>query len=148
LINRQSSGDRKDVKADAAIQFVLEPDSESPKFTRRHSVSFGVRSDSRLFLNNSGTIDEAATSLAIDESHLLVFMYTADSDTTKANLRVYQVEDLVDQTQPSVWTVYGTASTGPTKFTSIRLSLGAQAAAQVDELRVSDSWNAAVNIVN
>jgi hypothetical protein len=53
---------------------------------------------------------------------------------------------MVDETQPSVWTVYGTASKGPTKFTSIRLSLGTRAAAQIDELRVSDSWDAAVNI--
>jgi len=53
---------------------------------------------------------------------------------------------MVDETLPSVWTVYGTASKGPTKFTSIRLSLGTRAAAQIDELRVSDSWDAAVNI--
>lgn len=148
LINRQSSGDRKNDKADAAIQFALEPDSVSPRFTRRHSVSFGVRSDQRLFLNNSGTIDETATSLAVGEPHLFIFMYKAESNTTTANLRVYRDNELVDQTQPSVWTVYGTASTGPTNFTSIRLSLGAQATAQIDELRVSDSWNAAVNIAN
>jgi hypothetical protein len=55
---------------------------------------------------------------------------------------------MVDETLPSVWTVYGTASKGPTKFTSIRLSLGTRAAAQIDELRVSDSWDAAVNIAN
>jgi FecR protein len=148
LINRPSSGDRKDDEEDAAIQLVLEPDSASPKFTRRHSVSFGVRSDRRLFLNNSGTIDESENSLAFDEPHLLVFMYTADSDTTTSNLRVYQANEPVDETLPSVWTVFGTASTGPTKFTSIRLSLGIQAAAQIDELRVSDSWNAAIQIAN
>jgi ferric-dicitrate binding protein FerR (iron transport regulator) len=144
----QSSGDNKDGEQSAAIQFVLEPDSVSPRFTRRHSVSFGVRSDQRLFLNNSGMIDETATSLAVGEPHLFVFMYKAESNTTIANLRVYRADELVDETQPSVWTVYGTASTGPVKFASIRLSLGARAAAQIDELRVSDSWNAAVNIAN
>jgi FecR protein len=145
LISRQSDVDDEE---DAAIQIVLEPDSVSPRFTRRHSVSIGVRSDRRLFLNNSGTIDETATSLAVGEPHLIVLMYTADSDTTTANLRVYRPNELVDKTQPSVWTVSGTASTGPTKFDSIRLSLGNQAAAQIDELRVSDSWNAAVNFAN
>jgi ferric-dicitrate binding protein FerR (iron transport regulator) len=148
LISRKSSGDRQNDEEDAAIQMVLEPDSVSPKFTRRHSVSFGVRSDRRFFLNNSGMIDETATSLAVSEPHLLVFMYSADSDKTTANLRVYQANEIVDETQPSVWTVYGTASIGPTKFTSIRLSLGTQAAAQIDELRISDSWNAAVNMAN
>jgi len=153
LISRQSSGDqptsdRKGDEQSAAIQIVLEPDSVSPRFTRRHSVSFGVSSDQRLFLNNSGTIDETATSLVVGEPHLFVFMYKAESNTTTANLRVYRANERVDETQPSVWTVYGTASTGPTKFTSIRLSLGTRAAAQIDELRVSDSWNAAVDLAN
>lgn len=146
--DEQSSGNSNDDERSAAIQIVLEPDSASPRFTRRHSVSFGVRSDQRLFLNNSGTIDETATSLAVDEPHLFVFMYKAESNTTTANLRVYRANELVDETQPSVWTVYGTSSTGPTKFASVRLSLGTRAAAQIDELRVSDSWNAAVNIAN
>lgn len=145
----QSSGDSKDDEQSAAIQIVLEPDSVSPRFTRRHSVSFGVRSDQRLFLNNAGKINETATSIVVGEPHLFVFMYKAELNTnTTANLRVYRADERVDETQPSVWTVYGTASTGPTKFASIRLSLGTRAAAQIDELRVSDSWNAAVDIAN
>lgn len=158
LISRQSSGkassekqpssDRRDEVQSAAIQIVLEPDSASPRFTRRHSVSFGVRSDQQLFLNNSGTIDETAASLAVGKPHLLVLMYKAESNTTTANLRVYRADELIDETQPSVWTVYGTASTGPVKFASLRLSLGARAAAQIDELRVSDSWNAAIDLAN
>lgn len=108
----------------------------------------GVRSDQRLFLNNSGTIDETATSLAVGEPHLFVFMYKAESKTTTANLRVYRADEQVDETQPSVWTVYGTASTGPTKFASVRLSLGTRAAAQIDELRISNSWNASVDFAN
>jgi len=158
LISRQSSGkvssdklpssDRRDDEQSAAIQIVLEPDSMSPRFTRRHSVSFGVRSDQQLFLNNSGTIDETAASLAVGEPHLLVFMFKAESNTTTANLRVYRANELIDEAQPSVWTVYGTASTGPVKFASLRLSLGARAAAQIDELRVSDSWNAAIDLAN
>ena len=153
LISRQSSGelssgDREAGEQSAAIQIVLEPDSVSPRFTRRHSVSFGVRSDQRLFLNNSGTINETATSLAVDEPHLFVLKYKADSISTTANLRVYRANELVDETQPSVWTVDGTASNGPTRFASLRLSLGARAVAQIDELRVSDSWNAAVDLSN
>ena len=144
--NEQSAADSNDDKQSAAVQIVLEPDSVSPRFTRRHSVTFGVRSDQRLFLNNSGTIDETATSLAVGEPHLFVLMYKVESNTTTANLRVYRANEMVDETQPSVWTVSGTASNGPVKFASIRLSLGARAAAQIDELRVSDSWNAAVNI--
>ncbi|HBJ35377.1 MAG TPA: iron dicitrate transport regulator FecR [Planctomycetaceae bacterium] len=146
--DKQPSSDSKDDEPSAAIQIVLEPDSVSPRFTRRHSVSFGVGSEQQLFLNNSGTIDETATSLVVGEPHLFVFMLQAESNTTTANLRVYRANELVDETQPSVWTVYGTASTGPMKFASIRLSLGTRAAAQIDELRVSNSWNAAVDLAN
>lgn len=42
----------------------------------------------------------------------------------KTALITYRYNELVDETQPSVWTVHGTASTGPAKFASIRLSLG------------------------
>lgn len=141
----QSSGEREDNEQSAVIQIVLEPDSESPRFTRRHSVSFGVKSDQRMFLNNSGTINETATSLVVGEPHLLVLMYHMDTNTTTANLRVYRANELVDEIQPSVWTVLGTESAGPTKFASIRLSLGTRAAAQIDELRISNSWNAAID---
>lgn len=142
----QSTFNSKDDAQSAALQIVLEPDSASPRFTRRHSVSFGVRSDQRLFLNNSGLIDETATSLAVVEPHLFVFMYKVESNSTTANLRVYRANELVDEAQPSVWTVYGTASTGPKKFAALRLSLGTRAVAQIDELRISDSWSAAVNL--
>jgi ferric-dicitrate binding protein FerR (iron transport regulator) len=146
--NDQATANSNDDEQSAAIQIVLEPDSVSPRFTRRHSVSFGVRSDQRLFLNNSGTIDETATPLAAGEPHLFVFMYKVESNSTTANLRVYRANELVEETQPSVWTVYGTASPGPKKFASLRLSLGTRAAAQIDELRISDSWNAAVDLSN
>jgi hypothetical protein len=141
----QSSGEREDNEQSAVIQIVLEPDSESPRFTRRHSVSFGVKSDQRMFLNNSGTINETATSLVVGEPHLLVLMYHMDTNTTTANLRVYRANELVDEAQPSAWAVRGTASAGPTRFASIRLSLGTRAAAQIDELRISNSWNAAID---
>jgi hypothetical protein len=137
-----------EAKQSAAIQIILEPDSVSPRFTCRHSVSFGVRSDQRLFVNNSGTIDETAMSLAVDDPHLLVLMYKVDSNTTTANLRVYRADELVDETQPSVWTVYGTTSTGPMKFASIRLSMGTRAAAQIDEMRISNSWKVAVDLAH
>jgi hypothetical protein len=100
-----------------------------------------VQQRSRLHFD----LDETATSLAVGEPHLFVLMYKVESNTTTANLRVYRATELVDETQPAVWKVSGTASNGP-KFASIRLSLGTRAAAQIDELRVSDSWNAAVNI--
>lgn len=144
LVSRPSPAGEEDT----AIQVFLEPESASPRFTRRHLVSFGVRSDGQPFVNNAGTIDVTAVPLSDGEAHLFVFKLEAAQNTTKASLRVYRAGEFVDATQPSAWMVHGTASPGPTVFTSIRISLGTQAAVQVDELRLANSWSAAVNVAN
>lgn len=144
LVSRPSSADAEDT----AIQVFLEPESASPRFTRRQSVSFGVRSDGQPFVNNAGTIDVTAVPLSDGEAHLFVFQLENHQNTTRASLRVFQAGDFVDATQPSAWTVRGAASPGPTEFTSIRISLGTRAAAQVDELRIANSWSTAVNLAN
>jgi ferric-dicitrate binding protein FerR (iron transport regulator) len=144
IVSRQSPAGQED----AAIQVYLEPLSASPRFTRRHSVSFGVTSDGRPFVNNAGTIDVTTLPLSDEEAHLFVFKLEVDQNTTNASLRVFRAGEFVDATQPSAWTVHGTASPGPTEYTSIRISLGTQAAAQVDELRIGNSWSAAANIAN
>lgn len=144
LVSRSSPAGEEDT----AIQVFLEPKSASPRFTRRHSVSFGVRSDGQPFVNNAGTIDVSAVPLSDGEAHLFVFKLEALQNTTKASLRVFRTGEFVDATQPSAWTVHSTASPGPTEFTSIRISLGTQAAVQVDELQIANSWSAAVNMAN
>jgi ferric-dicitrate binding protein FerR (iron transport regulator) len=144
LVSRPSPAGEEDT----AIQVFLEPESASPRFTRRHTVSLGVRSDGQPFVNNAGTIDITAVPLSDGEAHLFVFKLEAQQNTTKASLRVFRTGEFVDATQPSAWTVHGTASPGPTEFTSIRISLGTQASVQVDELRIANSWSAAVNMAN
>ncbi|MFM9965663.1 MAG: hypothetical protein ACKV2Q_31135 [Planctomycetaceae bacterium] len=144
LVSRPSPAGEEDT----AIQVFLEPESASPRFTRRHSASFGVRSDGQPFVNNAGTIDVTAVPLSDGEVHLFVFKLETHQNTTKASLRVFRTGEFIDATQPSAWTVHSTASPGPTEFTSIRISLGTQAAVQVDELRIANSWSAVVNMAN
>lgn len=142
LISRQSSSDEED---DSSIQIALEPASASPRFTRRHSVSFGVTSDGRPFVNNAGTIDITAVALPSGDPHLLILRYEIRQEGTAAGLRVFQTGENVDTTQPALWTVNGTAASGPTELGSIRISLAPQAQAQVDELRIGESWNSVVS---
>lgn len=144
LLSRQTPAGEED----SAIQVSLEPESASPRFTRRHSVSFGVTSDGRPFVNNAGTIDITTVPLSVGEAHVFVLQLEALQQTTKASLRVFRTGEFVDATQPSAWTAHSTASFRSTKYTSIRISLGTQAAAQVDELRVGNSWSAAINTAN
>jgi len=99
-------------------------------------------------VNNAGTIDVTAIPLSVGEAHLFVFQLEALQQAMKANLRVFRTGDLVDAIHPSAWTAHSTASLLSTEFTSIRISLGTQAAAQVDELRISNSWSAAINMAN
>jgi FecR protein len=132
----------------SATRILLEPDVVSPRFVRRNSVSFGVASDGRLFVNNAGMIEETALSLPAGETVLLVFRYESGQDGTIASLRLYRPGETVDEVRPSVWTVQGTARPGPTEFKSIRLDQGMQPDTQVDELRIGYSWDAVVDLAN
>ena len=144
LVSRTSPADEEDT----AIQFFLEPESASPRFARRHTISFGVTSDGRPFVNNAGTFDIATRPLSAGETHLFVFKLEADQNTTKANLRVFRADEPLDVTESSAWTVHSTASLRSTKYTAIRISPDTRAAAQIDELRIANSWSAAVNMAN
>ena len=102
LVSRQSSVD----EAGSSLQIVLEPESDSARYARRHSVTFGITSEGRPFVNNAGTIDEAALSLAVGEPHRLVFRYEARARDTVGSLRIYQSGDAVEPLPPTAWTVH------------------------------------------
>jgi hypothetical protein len=142
LIDRQSPT----IREDSSVQIVLEPESDSPRYTRLHSLSFGVSSDGRPFVNNAGVIEQTAMSVMADVPLLLVFKYESqDRDFAAGSLRIYRQGDLVDSVEPSVWTVHGGPATGTMRFASLRISVGAESEAQVDELRIGTSWNSVVN---
>lgn len=144
LVSRLSATEAEE----SATRILLEPDVVSPRFARRNSVSFGVASDGRPFVNNAGMIEETALSLPDGETVLLVFRYESRPDGTIATLRLYRPGETVDEVRPSVWTVQGTARSGPTEFKSIRLDQGMQPDTQVDELRIGYSWDAVVDLAN
>jgi len=141
LVSQQSSVD----EAGSSLQIVLEPESDSVRYARRHSVTFGITSEGRPFVNNAGTIDEAALTLAVGEPHLLVFRYEARARDAVGSLRIYLPGDAFDSLPPTAWTVHGTASRGPIEFKSLRITLGTGAATHVDELRIGPLWSAVVN---
>ena len=129
----------------ASLQISLEPDSNSPRYVRRNSVSFGVTSTGAAYVNNAGKIREATFSFPDSEPCLLVLQYLAHQRDSAVNLRVYTSGDSVDGIEPSVWTVNEVRSIRAAEFTSIRLSAGAGATWQVDELKIGTSWPAVAN---
>lgn len=140
LVSRQSRVD----EAGSSLQVVLEPASDSARYARRHSVTFGITSEGRPFVNNAGTIDEAALELAVGELHLLVFRYEAHARDAVGSLRIYRPGDAVESISPTAWTAHGTAAPAPIGFKSLRITLGTGSATHVDELRVGTSWSAVV----
>lgn len=144
LVSRQATADGEDT----SLQMVLEPESNSPRYARRHSVCFGITSDGQPFVNNAGAIQETAASLTVGDPYLLVFKYEVHEHDGAANLRVYRVGEQVEPIEPLVWTVNGIASPGPPEFASFRITLGRRAEAYVDELRIGTSWSAVANLTD
>ncbi len=126
--------------AESSLQIVLEPESDSPRFTRRHSVSFGLNAAGNPFINNAGTIQEIATSLKPGETWLFVFRFAASKGIGEASLRIYTADELIDSEPPQVWTVNCNGTIVPSSLSSIRLTVSGTGTWQVDELRIGKSW--------
>ncbi|MCR9197674.1 MAG: FecR family protein [Planctomycetaceae bacterium] len=131
----------------ASFQVLLEPDSNSPRYTRRHSVSWGITSKGAPYVNNAGKVLETAFPVPVDQTCLLVFRYAVEEPNSAATMRVYVPGDLVDQTEPTVWTVSGVQSARVSRFNSIRVNSGKDGVWQLDELKIGTSWSAVANSV-
>lgn len=144
LVSRQASA----AQEGSSLQIVLEPESVSPKYARRHSVSFGVTSKGEPFLNNAGTIRETAMPLAEGDAYLLVFKYVADNQGGTATVRIYGPGSAVDLDEPILWTANSSSFAPPPNFMAIRLTAGQSKEWQVDELKVGSSWSSVVAEAN
>ena len=121
IVNRQLVGGDDE----SSLQIFLEPESASPRYTRRHAISCGITSDGTLFINNAGVIDKIAVSLSMDEPLLLVMKYyISDANQAACNLRVYHQNEQPESRESTTWTIQGRPSSGPFHFKSIRLSSG------------------------
>jgi ferric-dicitrate binding protein FerR (iron transport regulator) len=136
LICRQPSAAEEDTE----IQIVLEPESASRRYQRRHSVSFGVNSKGEPFLNNAGTIREMAMRLTEEDTYLFVFRYVTDNQASSAALRIYTPGSMVDVNEPTVWMAASSPSSPPANIAALRLSVAQSRDWLVDELKVGDSW--------
>ena len=130
-----------------SFQVLLEPNSNSPRYTRRHSVSLGITSEGAPYVNNAGKVLETAFRLPDDQTCLLVFRYIVDESKSAATMRVYLPGDFVDETEPTVWTLNGVPSARISSFNSIRVNSGKDGVWQLDELKIGTSWSAVAKSV-
>lgn len=140
LICRQPSTAEEDTE----LQIVLEPESASRRYQRRHSVSFGVNSKGEPFLNNAGTIREMAMQLTEGDTCLFVFKYVSDHQASSASLRIYSPGSVVEVNEPTVWMAANSPSPPPANITAIRFSVAQSRDWLVDELKVGDSWSSVI----
>ncbi|MEM6691567.1 MAG: FecR family protein [Planctomycetota bacterium] len=140
LLHRMKGGS----DGQTSMQVLLEPNSNSPRYTRRHSVSFGITSQGSLYINNAGEVGETANRFPDDRTCLLVLRYLPNSPVSEANFRVYASGELVDRIEPTVWSV-GAQSNHVSSINSIRINSGEDGLWQVDELKIGTSWSAIVS---
>lgn len=128
-----------------SFQVLLEPNSNSPRFKRRHSVSFGITSTGVPYINNAGKVLETASSFPDDQTCLLVFRFVSNQPRSTASLRVYTPDELVDETEPTAWTFSELQSERTASFNSIRIN-SVDGGWQVDELRIGLSWSSVTHL--
>lgn len=147
LARRVNGGDgfadpAPDPRAQTAFQLLLEPNAVSPRFTRRHSVSFGVTSNATAFVNNAGRVRESVTKFADNQTCLLVFRFSASPSDRSAALRVYPPGAAVDSGEPDAWSIADVAAARSMTVRSVRLITGNNGQWQFDELKIGSSWAA------
>ena len=125
-----------------ALQVSLEPDSDSPRYLRRHSVSWGITSAGLPYLNNAGTVLEAGVAFPPEQTCLVVVRYAVLQRGSEASLRVYRPGEPIDDSEPDVWTVSDVASARANSFHSFRVNSGAGGSWRLDELKIGTSWSA------
>jgi ferric-dicitrate binding protein FerR (iron transport regulator) len=143
LISRRPS----DAEEDTEIQIVLEPQSVSRRYQRRHSVSYGVTSQGEPFVNNAGTIVKVPMELSEEVTFLLILKYTIGRRGTSAGLRVYNPGPAIDLMEPTVWTEANSSAAPPPNFSSLRIAAAQSRDWLVDELKIGGSWSAVVATV-
>lgn len=133
--------------SEMSLQISLEPaaETDSRRFRRPHTSSFGLTADGFPFVNSGDRIASTATPIADGETYLCVFQYAVDDLQSTASLRVYHPGEVVDQNGPTTWTVTGSSSSHSPRFVSLRLATGRAAHWHVDELRIASSWYAVVS---
>ncbi len=136
LVSRQA----KEADDGASLQIAFEPESNSPRYTRRHSVTFGITSSGSSFVNNAGTIDETATNFVEGATYLVVLKYEFTSSNVTSCLRIFPPEAEINTDQPLVWTATSTAATGPQEFSALRITSGPNSTWQLDELKIGTTW--------
>ncbi|HBE66975.1 MAG TPA: hypothetical protein DDW52_02395, partial [Planctomycetaceae bacterium] len=140
LVRRASEASEKQ----ASFQLSLEPESNSPRFMRRHSISFGITSNGSVYLNNAGRVAETPGTFPTDTTCLLVFKYRVNNGSSYASLRVFPHQEQAAGKETDLWTLSDVVALPASELSGVRLYCGANATWQIDELKVGTNWDAVI----
>lgn len=138
----ESSTD-KDVRrtaSDAFFELSLIDEGERAGRRSRKWFTFGISSERLPFIKSVGTITSSASAIENEAIYLCVAKILVTHEQVITSLRVYDSRESIDSHEPLAWTVVG--STGPCDFrlSGVRLSAAAEAAYDIDELKIGSSW--------
>ncbi|EMI17705.1 FecR protein [Rhodopirellula maiorica SM1] len=138
LIERQSSSSEEDK---SFLQISLEPDLPGRGRRLHQIVSFGVATDGFPFITSGDAITKTATRLVAGETVFCVLKLAINGDKTSPSVRVYRYGEVIDESEPSAWTVTGRAGSTAYAPASLRIIVGENASWQIDELKIGRTWD-------
>ena len=104
-------------------------------------VAFGITSEGFPFSKSGGRITRSTPPIEDETVYFCVAkVFVSDRQTVETFLRVYQPSESVDHLEPTVWTSVGKASQSVFSLLRVRLTVGAEANYDVDELKIGTTW--------
>ncbi len=140
LISRQPISSEPD---GSSLQISLEPDLPGRGRRLHQIISFGVATDGFPFIGSGNTVTKTATKVAVGETVFCVLKLAVTDEETNPALRIYRSGEVIDDIEPSAWTVTGQAGSTNYQPASLRITTGDNASCQIDELKIATSWQAA-----
>ena len=109
----------------------------------RNELAFGISSEGYPLLKVSGKPHVSAPAIDDDSTHLFVGKVTILGDgSTEMYLRVYRPGDVAPMHEPRAWSVTHKAGASRFAISCVRMSVGANATFDIDELRLGKTWRA------
>lgn len=139
-------GPNQPVDEGQSLQVSLEPDLPGRGRRLHRTVSCGVTTDGFPFINSGNTIRETATRVIADQPVFCVLKLSVNEIGTHPALRVYRLQENIDNHEPDSWTVIGNPGHTVHSPNSLRITVGTQAVWLVDELRIATTWQAATTM--
>lgn len=134
LAERRSTTTREE----QSLRISLEPESIG-RGRRQPGISFGVTTEGFPFINSGSNIIKTASRMPDSQTCLFVLKLAVTDNDSTAQLRVFQREEPIDASAPSVWTVNALSQNLATAG-QVRLTAGEHACWWIDELRIGKQW--------